>query len=107
MRYREFRWPCDYPVRLSGSAWDCAARVVNVHLHGARVDCDRALEPGGQLRMIVPGATIEAEVRWVRGRFAGLRFDRPLTARQLGLLRKADAPRLRGTARPSALTEMG
>jgi hypothetical protein len=96
MRYRDLRWPCDHPVVMQRGQQDMRARIVNISTSGARVESERALERGERVAIGLAGPPVMAEVRWVRGGLAGLRFDRVLTPREIGTARKAETGGRRG-----------
>jgi hypothetical protein len=95
MQYRDMRWPCDHPVVLVLGDRKLQGRILNVSSAGARVRLAEAPERGTQVRLDLQGPPLVAQVRWVRGGQAGLRFDRGLTPREIGLVRKAERTQMR------------
>jgi hypothetical protein len=93
MRYRELRWPCDHPVTLLRGDRGLDGRIVNISNSGARVVLDEPLGQGERVMLNVTGQPLPGEVRWVRGKLAGLRFDRLLTPRETAIVRKTDCAR--------------
>lgn len=67
--------------------------MINISAEGARLSGLGGLTPGETLRL-EPGTAcppLEAEVRWVRGTLAGLRFSRDLAPRQVAMIRRSIA----------------
>lgn len=95
MRYRDMRWPCEHPVVLNLGDRTLQAQILNISGGGARLRLAEAPERGARLRLDLQGPPLGAEVRWVRAGQAGLRFDRTLTPREIGLVRKAQATQSR------------
>ena len=96
MRYRDLRWPCDHAVTLIMGEVGVTGRIVNISGLGARVALDQPVGRGDRVMLNLTGLPLWAEVRWTRGKLAGLRFDRELTARETATVRKAEtAVRLR------------
>lgn len=91
MKFREHRAPCDQPVTVLHRNERLSAVVVNVSRHGARLARVAGLASGDPVRIdLGSGCPIhEAEVRWTRGTYAGLRFARPLDARTMAVVRKS------------------
>jgi hypothetical protein len=104
MKYREHRYPCDHPVRITGKGLARSAVVVNLSQHGARLARITDLAPGDRLHLAPRGGCppCEAEVRWVRGSLAGLRFAEPLGPRTLAMMRKSGVARVT-TSAPGSL----
>lgn len=108
MQYRDIRWPCDHPVVLHLGDRKLQGRILNISSNGARLSLPDAPDRGAKVRLDLQGAPLTAEVRWVRGGQAGLRFDRGLTQREVALARKAERTRMRsvGTGWNLQLREM-
>jgi len=88
MRYREMRFPCDYAAELCTGDAVRPVVVVNVSAHGARVARVAGLEPGDEVDLLLPVGRFAARVRWQYQGRAGLRFDLPLPAGVVALLRR-------------------
>jgi hypothetical protein len=89
LRFRELRWPCDYPLSMHRGGGVSPVRVVNLSSHGARI----VTAPGDQLARgdavhldLSPGR-IAATVRWVRDGMAGLRFAQTMAPRDMARIR--------------------
>lgn len=94
MQYREPRRPCDFPVRIERPGPDGPV-VSDVMLRdltaaGARLTGLPVLERGAAVSILLRGAPLGATIRWSRSGASGLRFDCPLTPRQMDLLRRHD-----------------
>lgn len=90
MRFRDHRWPCDYPAVLRMADGQMKTKVVNISASGARVRPVDWLGPGDNVGLEIAGVIHEAEVRWLRGDACGLRFTQPLELRMLATIRRTD-----------------
>lgn len=97
MRYRDLRWPCDHPVVLLRGEVGIGGRILNISTSGARLRVADPLAQGARVFLDLHDGPIGAEVRWSRGDLVGLRFDRLLTPREVGVARKALTLVRRGT----------
>ncbi len=94
MRYREYRWPCDFPVLVERPSGTIPARLRNVSHWGARLTAHTAFAPAERVRLRLGSLFPPLQ--------AGLRFERALTAKELTLIRKTSGTRsLRVIARPN------
>ena len=102
MRFRDQRFPCDYPVTCYSGPRRFALRLVNVSSRGARLSGDAGCSPGQVLRVELGQGSQPrtAVVRWVRDGTLGLRFDHPLEARTMAVVRKSVGHRIEATRRP-------
>lgn len=109
MRHRDMRWPCDHPVVLMLGDRKLQGRILNISSAGARLGLPDAPDRGARVRLDLQGPPLWAEVRWLRNGQAGLRFDRPLTPREIALVRKVERTQMRsvGTGWNLQLREMG
>ena len=96
MRFREHRFPCEMPARLDHAGRGHAVSVVNISPHGARISGAESLPIGAEVRLSVLAHLLHAEVRWVRGRLAGLRLSEPLSPATLATIRQARAAPVSG-----------
>jgi len=104
MKYREYRYPCQHPVTVWLRDQAVRAVVVNLGQRGARLTKIADASCGDALR-IDPGSGCpaqRAEIRWVDARHIGVRFDHPLDARSMAIMRKAP-----GHAKPRNLASTG
>lgn len=91
MRFREHRFPCEMPARLDHGSLALVVSVVNVSTHGVRISGVDALPLGAQVRLSVLTHHLAGEVRWHRGKLAGLRLAEPLSPVVLATIRQARA----------------
>jgi hypothetical protein len=91
MRYRDYRWPCAYDLDADGPGGRCAITIRNISDRGAQVMGARGWGPGDRVTLRYRGGPIAAEVRWVAGDLAGLRFAAPVGAYDLSVIRRAAA----------------
>jgi c-di-GMP-binding flagellar brake protein YcgR len=84
--------PITYPVMFSDQATIGEGRVTNLSVFGCTIECSNVVPEQTTLllRLILPDENEslpieQAEVRWVRGRQVGLRFDRLARAANLRL----------------------
>lgn len=94
MRYREPRRPCDFPVQIEWPGPD-GPEVSQVMLRdltaaGGRIKGLAPLGRGTPVSILLRDSGLGATVRWSSGDATGIRFDRPLTPRQMTLLRRHD-----------------
>lgn len=97
MRYRETRWPCDFPIRITGPAGVMRGVILNISPNGARLDAPE-LGRGDRVSLDLHPSSLSAHVRWARAGRCGLRFDHPISARELARIRgiqTGPAPRTR------------
>lgn len=87
MRYREVRYPCDFPATLSCDGVHWPVVVVNISPNGARLARSPELEVGTRVGLTLAGTRLTATVRWQRQGRAGVRFDRPQPASLLARVR--------------------
>lgn len=99
VKYRDYRKPCNYPVRLQTGARWCEGRAINVMSSGLRVESlavDPAAFPrGSRVKVQIDGVPVEAEVAWARRGHIGLRLLMPLSGRVLDKMRPKSGPGLR------------
>ncbi|WP_209426911.1 PilZ domain-containing protein [Pararhodobacter sp. SW119] len=88
MRYREMRWPCDYPVLLLHGGQRASAVVVNVSSGGARLRTELAVAVGEVLTVDLGKRRFAGTVRWVRSGMIGLRLLTPLSKPDLATIRR-------------------
>jgi hypothetical protein len=88
MRYRELRWPCEFPVTVLQGSTRMQATIVNVSAGGARLRVEPALEPGQILTLELGGKLFAATVRWCRAGLCGLRLLTPLPKPELAMIRR-------------------
>ena len=98
------RLPCRFPTRVEGPQGEIEVVVVDVTDLGAKIDGLVGLPPGASCRLRILNDAVPAVVRWCAGGSAGVTFERPLTPRQLDVVRhrrtvRADAERGGHTAR--------
>lgn len=103
MKYREHRWPCDYPVSVRTAGGALRSEVINISSTGARLSPIDRVVAGDRIVLEIAGQSHPAEVRWQRGELCGLRFVRPISPRELGLIRRAELRHVpsRGWAAPT------
>lgn len=90
MHYREHRWPCDYPVTVRMASGALRSEVINISSTGARLSPIDRVVAGDRIVLEIAGQSHPADVRWQRGGLCGLRFVRPISPRDLGLIRHAE-----------------
>ncbi|MFN3953706.1 MAG: PilZ domain-containing protein [Pararhodobacter sp.] len=90
MRYRDHRWPCDYPAVLRLADGLLRTQIINISATGARLKPVDWLAPGDTVELEIAGKLRHAEVRWRRADICGLRFETPLEARDLAQVRRSD-----------------
>jgi hypothetical protein len=88
MRYRELRWPCEFPVIVLQGNDRRQATIVNVSAGGARLRIGTAPEPGQIVTLDLGGRLFAATVRWCRAGMCGLRLLTPLGKPELALIRR-------------------
>jgi hypothetical protein len=88
MRYREVRWPCEFPVRLCQGTDGMQATVINASSGGLRLRLDAAPEPGTVVSVDLGPRRIAATVRWCREGKCGLRLLSPLGKPELAMIRR-------------------
>ncbi len=94
MRLRsDRRLPCRFPATIEGPQGAIDVVIVDVTKAGAKADGLGGLPPGTACRLRILGETVPAVVRWSAGGSAGLIFERPLTPRQLDVVRHRRTPR--------------
>jgi len=91
MRFREHRFPCEMPARLDHGSFTLQVSVVNISPHGARISGVDALPVGAQVRLSILTHHLAGEVRWHRGKLAGLRLAEPLSPVVLATIRQVRA----------------
>jgi len=109
MKYREHRWPCDYPVTVRVASGTLRTEVVNISATGARLGPIDQVVAGDRIILEIVGQSHAAEVRWQRASLCGLRFIQPISPRDLGLIRRAElrhAPPCRWGAPAPSLREL-
>jgi len=92
MRYREYRCPCDHPVSMSlPDGRRVAGVVVNISPEGARLARIDGLSAGDMLQSDFGSGCPprDAQVRWVHGGYAGVRFGQRMDARTMAVVRKS------------------
>ena len=107
MRYREHRFPCETPARLDHGSVALPVSVVNISPHGARISGVEGLPVGARVRLSVLAHLLHAEVRWSRGRLAGLRLSEPLSPATLATIRQAHAAPVSGRMAPARRRSFG
>jgi hypothetical protein len=88
MRYRELRWPCDFPVSVVLGDTRMQARIVNVSAGGARLRVQNAPEPGQVVTLEFGNHRLAATVRWTRAGMCGIRLLTPLNKPELSMIRR-------------------
>lgn len=91
MKYREYRYPCRYPVTVWLNDRPMRAVIINVSQNGARLADLSGVTRGDALRIEI-GTRVpayKAQVRWTDADRIGVRFDQALDSRSLALLRKS------------------
>lgn len=101
MRFRDHRFPGVHPVVCQCGQRRLDMQLTNISARGARLAGAADCLPGQALRVeLGQGSQPRAAVvRWVRDGVLGLRFDQPLEARLIAIVRKSvghrvEAPRL-------------
>lgn len=91
-KYRSYRKPCTYPVRLRIGPSTLEGKTLNVMNRGLRVEApglDPAqFPPGRQLHVVIDLEAFPAEVAWARTGQVGLRLLAPLGTRTLERMQK-------------------
>lgn len=90
MRFRDHRWPCDYPAVLRLADGLLRTQIINISAGGARLKPVDWLAPGDSVGIDIAGKLRHAEVRWRRGDTCGLRFAELLDARDMAQIRRTD-----------------
>jgi len=88
MRYREMRWPCDYPVKLQCGAEEISATIVNVSVGGMRLRVSDPVQVGEVVTLEVGRLRFTGTVRWSRPPMCGLRLPTPLGRTELAVIRR-------------------
>ncbi len=88
MRYREMRWPVDYPVVVLRGSDRIAATIVNVSSGGARLQLAQELANGEVVTVALGNKRLAATVRWCRAGMCGLRLLTPLQRPDLATIRQ-------------------
>ena len=88
MRYREMRWPCDYPLSVKRGDERMMATLINASSGGARLRMQAQLEPGEVVTLDLGSRQLAATVRWRRGELCGLRLLTPLSKPDLATIRR-------------------
>ena len=103
MRYRERRYPCQFPVDLSTGGLVFSGVFTSISYHGAHAVLSQKPNRGEEVRFSMKGLPVDATViRFAAGGGVGLKFKRPLSKLQLNSIRSSLRP---GRARPT-LSEM-
>ena len=90
MRYRERRYPCNFPVTLSSFGTHHQGCLSNISYHGAHAQLDARPCRDEILTLRINYFPINAQViRIGPGTGVGLRFDRPLSKNQLQMIRQS------------------
>lgn len=98
MRHREYRYPCTMPATLDSSAGRHRVMIVNVSANGMRIGNTRdepaiaAFTPGQRVTLHTLDLMLDAEIRWSRGGFCGLRLEQTLAAKALARIRQLRGP---------------
>ena len=103
------RLPCRFPTKVEGPQGEIEVVIADVTEAGAKADGLTGLPPGTTCRLRILSEAVPAVVRWSAGGSAGLIFDRPLTPRQLDVVRHRRTPRAeagRGARRTHGFTEL-
>lgn len=88
MRYRNPRAACAYQTRIDHAGGRSAVLIRDVSSAGACAELSpSALRPGDVITLWVMERPLTAEVRWTRRAELGLRFARPLTPRDMAVIR--------------------
>ena len=110
MRLRSIRrLPCRFPARVEGPQGEIEVVIVDVTEAGAKADGLTGLPPGTPCRLRILNEAVPGVVRWAAAGSAGLIFDRPLTPRQLDVVRHRRTSRrehVRGARRTHGFTEL-
>lgn len=87
-RRRSPRAPVSLDAKLGRGGLERAlCKVVDLSIHGARVQSYTAMKQGGTIWLTLPGmAPVAAKVMWADDYVAGCQFSTPLTAEQLAVL---------------------
>lgn len=88
MRYREMRWPCEFPVIVLQGNNRMQAMIMNVSAGGARLRVESLPEPGQIVTLELGGKAYAATVRWCRAGKGGLRLLTPLSKQELAMIRR-------------------
>jgi hypothetical protein len=87
MRYRDMRWPCDYPVTVLRGSTRSRATIINVSTAGLRLRLESALPVGEVVTFDLGNRMVAATVRWCREGLAGLRLLTPLARQDVAAIR--------------------
>lgn len=85
-RFRPYRFPTDYPIKVSAREGLKHARVVNVTYKGAKLENVAGLRSGEKIYLLALTQQIPAIVKWVDGECAGLEFRPELSQMQYQML---------------------
>lgn len=94
MKFRELRFPCDFPAELQLGAETREVLITNISRLGARVTPAGGLKPGDRVTLLILGRRHEATLRWTSPAEAGLRFDSILGQSLIATIRKSPGTRL-------------
>ena len=88
MRYRQPRAACAYQTKMEHDGTRYAASIRDITSVGACAEIGPSdLSPGDTIKLWVMERPLVAEVRWNRGIRVGLRFARPLSPREMAVIR--------------------
>lgn len=73
--FRRHRHPAAYPIQIQTSTGTTAARVVDVHQNGVRLQGVDRLGPGDHIALTHSPRNLSGTVRWARDNEAGVQFD--------------------------------
>ncbi len=93
MRYRSYRWPCRYDVRIITPGGIAPATVINISDTGARIEGDLGIPNGSVVTVHLLSQRIKATVMWQRDGLAGLRFPLRLGENAIDTVRGTGRPR--------------
>lgn len=74
-RRQYIRHPVEQSISGSSGGITFTARLDDISLAGARIECTRKLQPGSQVSLVLEGKIISGTVIWVDGAKAGINFN--------------------------------
>src|SRR5690242_8986365 len=78
----------DTDLRGATGAARTPCRIIDISSSGARLRLYQEFAPDTSIRLVLPGkGLVDAHIVWADGREAGCRFDRPLDAASVEMLR--------------------
>ena len=103
MNYRQRRFICEHPVKLTVAGKPIQAVIRNVHADGAKLSGVEGAGAGETCTLSLDGVPVRAVVRWTSGNSVGIAFKQKLMPRQ----GRAHQPHLANAPRCAAATRLG